>query len=348
MPKSRCETAEKCTAAKPAIQKNRVFAYAGYAIRVLRVSLYLILTYISKKTEKSDADLAFVLYDVGMKLPLFICNGVLRSGSTWSYNVCRGLAQELANQRGLKPVESTYLDLAQMESYLTTHWQSAVGPIVLKSHEPGPVALSMIRAGRIKAVCTFRDPRDCVSSDLKFMGLGFDKVLHRVRCSFDALRLYQTTDHILLIRYEDMVKDPQRQIRRIAMHLGIDANADVVSRIHGETNIETSRKICDDVRRRPDSEVYLIAEARVDPATRLHENHVFDGKVGRWRSDFTAEQGRWLTEYFSNWLIQLGYETPQSISAATSRAIGGSMFVGPSSSNVYQANRGAVGFAVKS
>jgi len=298
--------------------------------------------------EKSGAELTFIMYDDCMNLPLFICNGVLRSGSTWSYNVVRGLAQELANRRGLKPVESTYLDLAQMESYLTTHWKSAVGPVVLKSHEPGPIALSLIRAGQIKAVCTFRDPRDCVSSDLKFMGLNFDKVLHRVRSSFDALRLYQTTDHILLIRYEDMVKDPQRQIRRIAMHLGIDAGTEIVARIHAETNIETSKKICEDVRRRPDSEVYLIAEARVDPSTRLHENHVFDGKVGRWRSEFSAEQGRWLTEYFSNWLIQLGYETPQSISAATSRSIGGSMFVGPSSGNVFQPGRGAVGLAMKS
>ncbi len=249
------------------------------------------------------------------------------------------------NQRGLEPVESTYLDLGQMENYLSHHWSAAKGPVVLKSHEPGPIALSLIRAGKIKAVCTFRDPRDCVSSDLKFMQLGFDKVLHRVRSSFDALRLYQTTDHILLIRYEDMVKDPQRQIRRIAMHLGVDASPEVVARIHADTNIETSKKICADVRRRPDSQVYRIAEARVDPSTRLHENHVFDGKVGRWRSEFTAEQGRWLTEFFSNWLVQLGYETPQTISAATSRSIGGSMFVGAATNNVFHAGRGSIGLA---
>ena len=288
------------------------------------------------------------MYDAGMNVPLFICNGVLRSGSTWSYNVCRGLAEEVARQFGLEPMESTYLDLQQMENYLANHWPLARGPVVLKSHEPGPIALSMIRAGRIKAVCTFRDPRDCVSSDLKFMGIGFDKVLNRVRSSFDALALYQTTDQILLVRYEDMLQNPQRQIRRIALHLGVDAGPEVIARIDANTSFAASRKICDDVRRRPDSEVYLIAEARVDPSTRLHENHIFDGKVGRWRSEFTPEQGRWLTEYFSKWLLQLGYETPQSISTAISRSIGGSMFVGPTSGNVFHAARGATGLAFKS
>jgi len=281
-----------------------------------------------------------------MNPPLFICNGLLRSGSTWSYNVTRGLAQELANQRGLKPVESAYLDLPQMEDYLSNQWKSAPGPVVLKSHEPGPIALSLVRAGRIKAVCTFRDPRDCVSSDLKFTGLDFDKVVNRVRSSFGSLRYYQSTDQILLVRYEDMVKDPQRLIRRIAMHLGIEASPEVIARIHAETNIESSKKICDDVRRRPDSEVFLFADARIDPSTRLHENHVFDGKVGRWRTEFTPEQGRWLTEYFSNWLLLLGYENPHSISAATSRPIGGNTFAGPASGNAFHAGRGAVGPAV--
>jgi hypothetical protein len=243
----------------------------------------------------------------------------------------RGLAAELASQRGLGPIESSYLDLQQMETYLANHWQAAKGPVVLKSHEPGPIALTLIRAGRIRAICTFRDPRDVVSSDLKFMNLPMDKVLHRVKSSFDALRLYQTTDHILLIRYEDMIKDPRRQIRRIALHLGIEVGADVVNRIHDQTNIEAAKKICADVRARPDSEVYLIAEARVDPSTRLHENHVFDGKAGRWRSEFSPDQARWLTEFFSYWLIQLGYETPQSIAALTQHQpakVGGSMFVG--------------------
>jgi hypothetical protein len=217
--------------------------------------------------------------------------------------------------------------------------------VVLKSHEPGPIAMSLIRSGQIRAVCTFRDPRDCVSSDLKFMNIPMEKVLHRVKSSFDALKLYQATDHILLVRYEDMVKDPPRQIQRIALHLGIEVTPEAVAQIHAQTNFEASKKICDDVRRRPDSEIYIIAEARVDPSTRLHENHIFDGKIGRWRTEFTAEQGRWLTEFFANWLVQLGYETPQSIAALTSRSIGGSMVVNPSSASVYNPNRGPMGLS---
>jgi hypothetical protein len=45
----------------------------------------------------------------------------------------------------------------------------------------------------------------------------------------------------------------------------------------------------------------------------LHENHIGRAKPGRWKDEFTADQGRWITEYFSPWLVQLGYETAESL-----------------------------------
>ena len=35
-----------------------------------------------------------------------------------------------------------------------------------------------IRTGEAKAVCTFRDPRDCVASDIVFLGQGLEAFVH--------------------------------------------------------------------------------------------------------------------------------------------------------------------------
>src|SRR5258708_2797093 len=137
-----------------------------------------------------------------MKVPLCFCNGVIRSGSTWSFNVCRVLYQELSVQRR-QPFGSTYLDGPYVEQFVAQQWQHAPGPTVIKAHQIGPLALGAIRAGHAKGVCTFRDPRDCVASDVVFMGQGLETSVNRVVSTLEFLRFYQSTSHILLVKYEE-------------------------------------------------------------------------------------------------------------------------------------------------
>jgi hypothetical protein len=71
--------------------------------------------------------------------------------------------------------------------------------------------------------------------------------------------------------------------------------------------------VCRQLKMRPANQVLNIASHRVDPQTHLHENHISSAMIGRWKTELTPEQGRGLSEYFSGWLLSLGYETQESL-----------------------------------
>jgi hypothetical protein len=252
-----------------------------------------------------------------MRAPLCICNGVIRSGSTWSFNVCRVLLQDLGRQRN-QPSGSCYLEAVQLEGFITQHWNKAPGPTIIKAHQVGPLAYAAIRSGEAKAVCTFRDPRDCIASDLVFMRHGIEAAVQRVVLSLEFLRYFQATDYILLVRYEHMMTDRRREIRRIADHLGVLIDSEILHRIDAQTNLQAARNICDQLKAGKSERMLNVASHRVDAATHVHENHIDSAAVGRWKTELSAEQGRWLTEFFASWLLNLGYETQESLKAIIS------------------------------
>jgi hypothetical protein len=241
-----------------------------------------------------------------MAATLILCTGLLRSGSTWSFNVCRELGQATA-RRHRQGFGSAYLTEPQLDFFLNTQARSIPGPTVLKTHGVGPVAQEWIRTGRAAVVCTYRDPRDCVASMLTFFGLDFATAARRIHADLEFLALYETSRG-LLIRYEEMMSHPLTQIERIATHLRIVVDRAELRRIDQVTNLQNSAKICRDLAGRDESQILRSGGHRVDPATSLHDNHIMNSKPGRWRSEFTDEQARTLTELFHPWLIRLGYE----------------------------------------
>ena len=253
-----------------------------------------------------------VAYILSMLSPLCICNGLIRSGSTWSFNVCRELIQLVATQQK-QPFGSTYLQAAQLDQFIVQQWQRSPGPTLIKAHELGPLALANLQSGAARGVCTFRDPRDSVASDMVFMGLGFDASVYRVDVSLQCLRTCEPIKRILFVRYEEMIVDQQAQIRRIAGHLGLGIGEDIVRLVDSRTNIASSKRICQQIVNQAIPQLMQIESHRVDPVTQLHENHIGNTKVGRWRNELTAEQGTYLTEYFAPWLIKWGYETHETM-----------------------------------
>jgi hypothetical protein len=251
---------------------------------------------------------------------LVICNGVIRSGSTWSYNVCRLLAELRSKRRG-EPFQSGYLDVDPLEQFLNGEAFLREGTVVAKAHAPGPTALEWIRTGRARAVCTIRDPRDCVASDVAFMGKGFDHSLHRVAASLKQLESAQNFGRTLFIRYEEMMNDRLAQIRLIAAHLNIRIDQRELEAIDEQTNIASSREQCGKVNSLREDQVSVVyGNHKLDKMTLLHSNHIGTTKVGRWRQDLTDAQCERVTRLFANVLLIFGYETQQSIQ----------MYLGPS------------------
>ena len=228
--------------------------------------------------------------------------------------------QRLAAQRQ-KPFGSTYLHSPNLDAFVEQQWKSVPGLTVVKAHELGPRVLQSMQSGNARGVCTFRDPRDCVASDLVFMGRGLETSIHRVSISLECLRVCETIDHVLFVRYEEMMTTRRREISRIARHLGINADVSVLGQVDAKTNLSTSKKVCEKIRDCTITQVFAIDSHRVDPQTHLHENHIDSARVGRWRDELSLEQGQYLTELFAPWLLKWGYETQASMNRILSGQI---------------------------
>jgi hypothetical protein len=211
------------------------------------------------------------------------------------------------------PTASVYLHAPHLDAFIQQQWHRAPGPTVIKAHELGPVVLNTLKAGRIRGICTLRDPRDSVASDMVFMGRGIEHSVARVNMSLQCLQASESAGATLFVRYEQMMSDRQNEIRRIARHLGIHADTSVIHAIDSKTNLQTSKTVCEDLRKGAIREVFAIDSHRVDPKTHLHENHIGNARVGRWKDELSSDQARYLNELFAPWLLKWGYETQESL-----------------------------------
>jgi hypothetical protein len=92
-----------------------------------------------------------------------------------------------------------------------------------------------------------------------------------------------------------------------------------IERIDQQTNLETARKVCQDLVTRNDDRIDTVMQShRRDLTTLLHDNHIGSAKIGRWKLDLNDEQGQYLTNLFSRTLLMLGYETEGSLKTTLS------------------------------
>jgi hypothetical protein len=183
-------------------------------------------------------------------------------------------------------------------------------PLVVKSHDLGPAAIAALRAGHARAICTYRDPRDSVASDMKFMNHSFETAVKRITASLESLHVLQSIPHVLLVGYEHMMADQIGQIRRIARHLCVNVDESTVHQIDAATNLNSSQRVCESLKHRHAADVYQspLSNHRIDPVTHLHDNHINGGTVGRWKTELSLDQAADLTDRLAPWLEKLGYE----------------------------------------
>lgn len=243
---------------------------------------------------------------------LILCTGMMRSGSTWSYNVCRLVGAMAAKQLNL-PFGSTYLDGKHLDNFIRNRAPKRKGIMVIKSHFPGALALKLIKLNRVNSICTLRDPRDCIASRQVFNEESFEKSVRFIKGNLSYVDFYQNAGSTLFIRYEEMKSDPAAKIRDIAAYLRINLTDQHVADIHERTSMEKAAEIAEAIESRPREELIRDRDHYVDPETNLHEGHIRGGKIGRWKDELSAEQIETITRELGPWLVRLGYETEESL-----------------------------------
>jgi hypothetical protein len=260
---------------------------------------------------KKSKKLLDYAWSTRMNFPLVLCTGMLRSGSTWSFNVCRHMGRFVA-QKTRTPIMSSYLTPEQTDQFFQINPFPLPGPTVIKAHAVGSKTLELIRTGQAKSICTFRDPRDCVASMLTFADEPYEVAVERVGSSLMAFQQLVQAGNTLFIRYEDMMSNPLEQIRTIDRYLGVSFDEQMLRRFDQLTSTAHSRDICRSLTTKRDDQVLHLLNHRVDPDTWLHHNHIQNGKSGRWKNELAPEKSARLTEVFWPWLKSMGYESASS------------------------------------
>jgi hypothetical protein len=148
----------------------------------------------------------------------------------------------------------------------------------------------------MREILLFRDPRDTLCSILAYKernpAAAFhgdspstdDAYLRRLRRSF-RVRLWQAKQSpwAMIVRYEDLVRNPVTTLEAILTHVGLDPSAEAIAQMLEGTAADHER----------------LADHRTsDTAER---------SIGRWRRDMDASLQARTTDVFQSVLRQLRY-----------------------------------------
>ena len=240
----------------------------------------------------------------------------MRSGSTWSYNVCKIFGGRVAENRKFNFHSDFAYDidsLIQKMSKKAARTKSNIFGVV-KAHDVGMRTKKKISEGKIKNIYTIRDPRDCFASMEKFMprfeGVEIDDRIREFQRWLILGDEFFGDDVSLIIRYEEMVENNIKQIRRIANFLEIKRTDKLILNISNATSVAASQEIIKQmIETGKGVEKFKVAgkEKRFHPESQLHENHLNGGTIGRWRTELTEENQQKIHTAFSPWLIKFGY-----------------------------------------
>lgn len=238
------------------------------------------------------------------------CAGMVRSGSTWLYNVTAELLEGCgrASRVGFAGNE------AQLE-----RWIAQEPDAVIKIHRPFDAAVADIRAGHASAVYIHRDLRDVAASLMQYESRPLDEILGsgRLEQIWRDHQAWTSVPGILVRRYESMMADRLGTIEAICAYLELNADPARVRAVEARNALErrrnellSRRSPLDALLHRPRAVLGRFlravigrdATARlarpfgylggrgVDPHTHLHRDHIAHGGVDSYRDVMTRRE----------------------------------------------------------
>jgi hypothetical protein len=225
---------------------------------------------------------------------IVLCNGMPRSASTWSFNVCRRLFQQLRPQDSL--CARYHENIAEVIDPLMGSYDH----LVLKCHSLDERGRRLCLSGQAVAVYTHRDPYDAICSVMAMFGHSFEDALESIRHSLDLREFHQTTGHSHIVAYDSVRNTPVEAVVGIAKHLCLDPSADQLDRIVRATSVDAMKAIADQVA--PERGAVRTPKSMYDPETHVHRNHIRDGGSGHGKGRLSAEQARRVEDVLALYL----------------------------------------------
>ncbi|MFQ5642933.1 MAG: sulfotransferase domain-containing protein [Thiogranum sp.] len=250
--------------------------------------------------------------------PIIFVAGMPRSGSMWTYNVCRKLIQAA----GKTPwPDSVPLDETPVIQEALSRPPAPDQMYCIKTHFQVPVGQEHMRI-----ICNYRDIRDAMLSYMRFMKCSFEKGLSVAKGSMSLTDHYLRSrhPHVLPVCYDALTLKPQETIRDLMGFLSLRVKESDIEAIALEfSREEVARRLKKlesveldnngNVQSESGSAEYSSAQNldgsfRVyDHATGFQTNHISSGRDGEWRSVLSGEEQAELMAATSEWLARYGF-----------------------------------------
>jgi hypothetical protein len=236
----------------------------------------------------------------------------------WTYNVCR----RLITAAGKTPwPDEVPLDESPAIQHALAHPPAPNQIYCIKTHFRIPVGKPHMRI-----ICNYRDIRDATLSYMRFMRCTFGKALAAARGSMELTDHYlQPQDpHVLPIRYNTMITQPQQTIIRLAEFLALPAEPadieDIAQDLSRDAVARKLDKLKTDKQNTESSATDPVVPGKIssapnmDGSFRLHDsstgfqtNHISSSRDGEWRDAFSSKEQEKLLAISTDWLQRYNF-----------------------------------------
>lgn len=222
---------------------------------------------------------------------IVVC-GIQRSGSTLLFNIIQEVLKE--NNRTIDPYfeeERKYKEILHNE----------ISTLVKKNHTYLPLVAKRIKKKKSIGFFTHRDIRDIIISHIQ---LGWiDEIEHwianyKIKNMMNNALLYASTPNMHIISYEKLVHARPEVIEEVSNILGATLTLEAKGRILENTSLHEMRK----------KAAKSVDYNGKNHNNQLMENHIADGKTGKWKEWLSKDKIFRLSEYCREYLEYFGYE----------------------------------------
>ena len=194
---------------------------------------------------------------------LVLITGMMRSGSTFTFNVVKHLLSRRGESLFWEPIDHIE-ELFKSQGSLYDH-------LIFKQHLGDEFSKLLIKQRCARTICSYRDPLEAMASWMQVFDKPFDQSLQAFQRSteFVAFQL----QYALMIDYDEIERQPAQVVKRIARHLDLPI-AIGEARAISSTLAKEKIKARYDAMQREGANVQEMAFSYYDKQTFFHRRHV--------------------------------------------------------------------------
>lgn len=215
---------------------------------------------------------------------IVLCNGMHRSGSTWSFSVCVKLLR-LADPRANVSAQFT-----KTPGDLINALEPRYDHLVIKAHSLDYPSMALSCCGAAKVVYTHRDAYDAVASLMQMFQYPFDDALAAIHGSLLLYEFHHSHGRAMIVPYASLMEKPLETIGAISRYLELDASAAMIVQVNAETSFQAMKAMADQIGDGDSDFLVRRAGDMYDTRTHLHRHHLRNGASGYGRGMLSRRQ----------------------------------------------------------